>query len=307
MTELRAAVEDYLAIRRQLGFVLERDGRLLPDFVGYLEGAGAARVTTELAVAWATLPAAHPAWWRARLGIVRGFARHLKTIDPATEIPSGDLLRARRPRVRPYLYSDADIAALMEAARELRPQWRAATYETLVGLLAVTGLRLGEALGLDRPDVELAGAVLVVRRAKLGKVREVPLHETTVEALRRYCRVRDRRWPSPATPSFFVAHRGDRLGAATVHDNFAELVRRASLEGRGERCRPRPHDLRHSFAVRTLLGWYRAGADVEASLPLLSTWLGHVDPAATYWYFEAAPELLAVAAQRLEHVLRPRS
>jgi integrase len=306
VTALLSAVDDYLTVRRRLGFSLERAGRLLPDFVGYLERVDAPGVTTELAIAWATLPQrATPAWWRERLGIVRGFARYLTAIDPATEVPPTGISPARRPRVRPYLYSDTDIAALMRAARTLTPTWRAAAYETLIGLLAVTGLRLGEALGLDRADVDLAEGVLVVGRAKLDIPREVPLHETTVAALARYCQVRDQRWPRPATASFFVSARGSRLGAGTVHDNFRALTSRAGLEGHGARRWPRPHDLRHSLAVRTLIGWHQAGHDVEAMLPLLSTFLGHIDPADTYWYLQASPELLAVVGQHLERVLEP--
>ena len=304
MSELRAALEDYLAIRRSLGFTLERAGRLLPAFLAYLEVLDADRVTSSLALAWATQPsAAHPAWWRERLGIVRGFARHLKAIDPLTEVPPPDLLPCHRPRLTPHLYSDADVAALMQAAGGLTPRWRAVTYQTLVGLLAVTGLRLGETLGLDRPDVDLAAGVLLVRQAKLGKTRETPIHHTTVEALGRYAAIRDQRWPQPATPSFFISARGQRLGAATVHDNFPILVHRAGLQARGQRCRPRPHDLRHSFAVHTLLDWYRDGVDVQARLPALSTFLGHVNPAGTYWYLQAAPELLCLASRRLETVL----
>lgn len=305
MTALRSAVDDYLTIRRRLGFQLERAGQLLPDFVSYLEQAGAEHITSDLALSWATLPAgAHPAWWRQRLGIVRGFARHLQTIDPQSEVPPEDLLRAHRPRVTPYLYSPAEVAALMGAARALAPPLRAATYETLIGLLAVSGLRLGEALALDRADVDLDGGVLLVRRGKQGKPREVPLHESTTRALAEYGRLRDRRFPEPATQAFFVGRRGLRLSSGSFHDTFRTLVRRAGLEGCGERRLPRPHDLRHSFAVRALLDWYRAGVDVDARLPLLSTYLGHVDPAATYWYLQAAPELLALAGRRLEEVLR---
>jgi len=304
MSALGAAVDDYLNIRRRLGFALDRHGKLLPDFVDYLDAAGQSHITSELALAWAMLPvAAHPATWRTRLGIVRAFSRHMKTIDPDTEVPPESLLSARWRRVRPYLYSDADIGALMAAARGLQPPWRAATYETLIGLLAVTGLRLGETLGLDRTDVDLEAGYLLVRRAKLGNIRQIPIHETVVEPLRQFCRIRDRQFAEPSTPSFFVSAGGKRLSAGTVHGNFRALVHTAGLEGRGQRFRPRPHDLRHRFAVATLLGWYRDGGDVGACLPILSTWLGHVDPAATYWYLEASPELLGLAAQRLERVL----
>jgi integrase/recombinase XerD len=304
MMDLLPAAQDYLALRRRLGFSLQRAGILLPDFVGYVEHAGAPHITTELAVAWAMLPqAAAPAWWRERLGIVRGFARYLTAIDPATQVPPAGILSARRLRVSPYQYSQSDIAGLMHEARALTPLWRAVTYETLVGLLAITGLRLGEALGIDRSDVDLAGRLLVVARTKFDNPRQVPIHETTAAALRRYCQIRDQRWPRPTTPSFFVSARGARLGEATVHDNFRVLATRAGLEGHGSRRWPRPHDLRHSLAVRTLATWYRAGYGVEAKLPLLSTFLGHIDPADTYWYLQATPELLGVVGQRLERVL----
>jgi integrase len=181
------------------------------------------------------------------------------------------------------------------------------TFETLVGLLAVSGLRLGEALGLDRDDVDLDAGVLVVARAKASGAREVALHPSTCDALRRYCGARDQRWPIPATSGFFISARGARLAQSTVHTNFQILVQRTSLWGTAEARRPRPHDLRHSFAVRTLLGWYRQRIDVDANLPLLSTFLGHSGPAATYWYLEAVPELLGVVAQRLETVLGAES
>jgi integrase/recombinase XerD len=304
MTAMHDTVNDYLALRRKLGFSLHREGRLLPDLVDYLEAAGAAHLGAELALAWATQPdGVHPAWWRCRLGIARSFARYLKAIDPLTEVPPVDLLVACRRRVKPYLYSDSDIAALLAAAHALKPEYRAATYETLVGLLAITGLRLGEALGLDRGDVDLDAGLLVVRRAKRNNLREIPVHETTTEAMRAYAQARDRRWPEPETPSFFISMRGARLGKATVHDTFRGLVDRAGLKGRGERSRPRPHDLRHTMASNALLRWQRAGLDVETLLPWLSSYLGHVDPAATYWYLETVPELLAVTALRLESVM----
>ncbi len=304
MSTLRDAVGDYLAIRRKLGYSLKRDGHLLPDFVAYLESIGADFVTTALALAWAMQPSsAHPHWWRQRLGIVRGFARYLSTINPLNEVPPMDLLPAHRPRITPYLYSDEEIAALLAAARTLLPSFRAATYETLIGLVVATGLRIGEAIALDRNDVDLAEGSLVVRLAKFGKTREVWLHDSTINALRAYARTRDQHWPVATTPRFFVSARGIALESNSVHYTFRQLVNAAHLEGHGARCRPRPHDLRHSFAVRTLLAWYRAGVEVEPELPLLSTHLGHIKPASTYWYLEAAPELLAIAGQRLEHVL----
>jgi integrase/recombinase XerD len=297
-------LKDYLMVRRQLGFALQTHGRQLERFIGFLEAAGAPRITTELAVAWATLPTGtHPQWWRVRLGIVRGFARYLNTIDPDSEIPPSDLLSAKRPRATPYLYSQGEITALMDAARALTPPLRGRTCETVIGLMAATGLRTGEAIGLDRADVDLNDGALHVRAGKRSKQREVPLHENTTEALREYSRLRNRYRPKPDTQAFLLSTRGSRVTNAAVNYMFPKLVRDIGLEDDGERRRPRPHDLRHTFAVRTLLDWYRAGVNVDAQLPLLSTYLGHAHPADTYWYLQAAPELLALAGQRLDGVL----
>jgi integrase/recombinase XerD len=300
MSDLRAAAHDYLTVRRRLGFELKQPGRTLEDFVEFMDRAGAERVTTELALMWATSVQAHPHRWRRRLGVVRGFARYLSTIDPATEIPPEDLLPAALPRVAPYLYSPAEIEALMAAGRALSPRLRAASFDTVIGLLAVSGLRPGEALGLDRADVDLTNGALHVRAAKQNKHREVPLHDSTTVALRKYSRLRDRYLPASSSPAFFVSPQGSRLTAGAFNATFAKLIRQIGLEGKGERIRPRAHDLRHSFAVRTLIGWYQAGENVAAKLALLSTYLGHVDPASSYWYLQASPDLLALARDRLE-------
>jgi len=301
MTDLRCALHDYLAVRRQLGFELKTAGRLLEDYVDFMGRAGASQITIELAVVWAKLPKdARPYRWRQRLGMVRGFARYVSTIDPQTEVPPADLLPARRPRVPPYLYSRAEIAALMDAAGALTPRLRAATLQTLIGLIAACGLRSGEALDLDQADVDLHDGALHVRGAKRSKHREVALHDSTTVALREYTRLRDRYLPEPTTPAFFVSTSGVRPSRGSFNSTFARLIAQTGLEGRGERTRPRPHDLRHTFAVRTLLDWYDTGVDVDAQLPLLSTFLGHVDPVSTYWYLQACPELLAVACQRLQ-------
>ena len=304
MSELRTALDDYLVVRRSLGYQLDKAEQLLTSFIGYLEEQGATHITTELALAWATRPAgAHPAWWRSRLGAVRGFARHLLSVDPQTEVPPADLLPATQPRMTPYLYSEVEIAGLMAAARGLSPGFHAATYETLIGLLVVSGLRIGEVIRLDRDDIDEDRLALVVRRSKPGSSREVPLHETAVEVLRAYARLRDRHFPVLVSQSFFVSMRGTRLCETSLRGTYRQLIGRVGLEGRGTRCRPRIHDIRHSFAVESVLRWYREGADVDAKLPLLSAVLGHVDPASTYWYLEAAPELLAIVAERLGEVL----
>lgn len=306
MSMLGQAVEDYLMVRRALGSKLVDHPRLLADFVAYLEAAGATTVTTELALAWAKLPGdeAHPAYLSNRLCVVRGFARHLQAFDPATEVPPSDLLPRRQCRATPYLYSDADITALMRAARSLNPTLRAATYETLVGLLTVTGTRIGELIRLDRDDVDWDEGLLVIRRSKFDRSREVPLHPSTLSALRAYADRRDELCPQPKAVSFFVSAAGTRLVCATVERTFALLVRQAGLKARSERCRPRVHDTRHSFASAVLLSWYRAGVDVAAHLPLLTTFLGHSTPADTYWYLSAVPELLSLAAERRERTLR---
>jgi integrase len=304
MTRVRAAMEDYLRIRRRLGFEMPQDGRLLEGFVEFLEQAGAERITTELALGWARKPVdAHPHTWRQRLTVARGFARHLATIDPASEVPSPDLLPGHRPRIAPYIYADSEIAALIDAARRLRPPLRAARHVTLIGLLAVTAMRPGEAVALDRDDVDLRHGVLHVRAGKQKKQREVPLHASTVSALRDYTRLRDTSCPTPATAAFFISARGRRMARSELNQTFTKLIREVCLEGRGgARRRPRPHDLRHTLAVRTLLGWLQAGEDVDRLMPLLSTYLGHVDPASTYWYLEAVPELLEVISRRLEQL-----
>lgn len=303
MSGLAAAVEDYLGLRRSLGFALQGHDRLLGSFVAYLESKGLDTVTTEAALAWATQPAgANPSWHAKRLGYARRFAAYLQTFDSRCEVPPHDLLANSPRRAQPYLYSADEVAALMAQARMLVPPLRAATFETLIGLLAVTGMRPGEALRLDRRHVDLETGALRVVDSKFHDSRELPLHPTTVEALAAYARLRDQLWAHPAGPSFFVSVTGTRLRHGSLNQTFLRLLRGAGLESlpQSGRLRPRPHDLRHSFAMRSVLGWYRAGVEVEAHLPSLSTYLGHVDPAATYWYLSATPELLALAARRVE-------
>jgi integrase/recombinase XerD len=309
MSPLRQALDDYLTIRRQLGFKLTDDGRMLEDFVGFLEQQRAAHLTSELALAWASLPGeSHRYHCRQRLSIIRGFARHLAVIDPANEVPSHDLLPAKRQRrLTPHIYTPAEITALMGAAAALRPPLRAASIETTIGLLDATGLRIGEALGMDRGDVDLRDGVLRAHAAKRGRWREVPLHESATEALRRYSRLRDRHCPHPETPAFFLGARGERLMPATFERIFRRLLEQAGIQSRGARQRARPHDLRHSFAVHTLLDWYREGQDVDRAMPLLSTYLGHVAPSSTYWYLEAVPELMGLISERVGQLQREDS
>jgi integrase/recombinase XerD len=303
MSSLRDALADYLQLRHRLGFTMPQDGRLLEGFVSFLELAGAERITTDLALEWARLPGqAHPSYWRQRLSVARGFARHLAMLDPGSEVPSPDLLPANRPRIAPYIYTGEQIAALIAAAGRLRPRLRAVRHQTLIGLLAVTAMRPGEALALDRDDVDLRHGVVLVRTGKQHKQREVPLHESTVTALSSYVRLRDARCPQPVTSAFFQSSRGGRVGRYELNQTFTTLIRQVGLDGEGARARPRPYDLRHAFAVRTLLGWVQAGEDVDRTMPLLSTFLGHTDPASTYWYLQGVPELLGLVTSRLEQV-----
>jgi integrase/recombinase XerD len=303
---LSRALDDYLATRRALGFKLRRDGLLLPDFVAFLTKNGYRHVTAAAAVTWASQPTdADPAWWTARLILVRGFAKYLQTLDSRHQVPPLELLPHRRMRSIPYVYESSEISALLTATEVLTGPLRVATYRTLIGLLAVTGLRTGEAIALDKTDVDLHRGVLVVRKSKFGKTREVPLHQTTTQELLHYARLRDRLAPSRGASSFFVSAVGKRLIYNNVHYTFLRLVYAAGIADRRPR-RPRIHDLRHTFAVQTVVGWHRAGLDVERQLPLLSTYLGHVSVATTYWYLSAVPELLGAAAARLER-LRKRA
>lgn len=297
---LRDALGDYLAVRRSLGFGLARDGLLLAQFVTFLEEAGATTVTAELAQAWILSAAgASPSWLRMRLGVVRGFTRWLQASDPTVEVPPLGWLPPVR-RTVPYLYSDADIDALMRVARRARWPLSAATYETLIGLLAVTGLRIGEALRLDRSDVCYDDGLLTIRDSKFGKSRLVPLHPTTLDALAGYLTERKRLSPLPGEPALFVHPAGNRARYEAVQPTFRAFLGRAGIQARSPRCRPTIHGLRHTFAVNTLTRWYRDGLDVHAHLPQLSTFLGHADPKWTYWYLSATPELLTVAAERVE-------
>jgi integrase len=301
MSGLAEAVASYLATRRALGFKLEGAGRLLEQFAAFAEAASADTVTTELALQWATLPAGRSrAWHAGRLGAVRGFARWLHATDPRAQIPPAGLLPGGTWRAVPYLYSEADITALIDAAGRLNPPWKAVTMRTLTGLLFTTGCRLSEALSLDRGDLDPASGVLTIRQAKFRKPRQLPLHPSATAALASYAARRGKLRPRPATTAFFVSTTGARLARTTAQETFRRLLRETGIYQRAGGLRPRLHDARHTFTVTTLLGWYRDGADVQARLPLLSTWLGHAGPRHTYWYLSAAPELLTLAADRLE-------
>src|SRR6266540_3575219 len=305
---LRDALGDYLALRRALGFKLANAGRLLGQFVDYLNGHGFGIPTTDHALTWANLPASTSGNWRAiRLSVVRGFAIYLHSLDATVEVPSADLIRRGPDRATPYLYSDAELGRLIAAAGELRPRLRAATYQTLIGLLATCGLRVSEAIALNTVDLDRDEELVVIRETKFAKSRLVPLHSTTMARLAAYIKLRDQTHVHPLCPALLVSGVGSRLHHSNVGLTFAQLAQRVGITRRSAACRPRMHDLRHSFAVATVMDWYRTGADVPAMMPRLATYLGHTDPKHTFWYLTAAPELMAVAGQRLDTYLAGRS
>jgi site-specific recombinase XerD len=283
-----------------LGYKLIGEGLLLAGLVTFIDEAGASTITTALAVAWTTKVNGSAAYLARRMRVARGFARYLHALGRNGEIPPADLFPAGKHRPVPYIYSSDDVLALMAAAATLRPALRAATLETLVGLLAATGMRVSEAMALDVDDVDWPGRALTVRNSKYGKSREVLVHQSTVCALGAYGSQRDRLAPKRRARSFFVSSRGTRLSHQTVQPTFRQLLHLAGLEQPSGSPQPKVHGLRHSFAVDTLISWYRDDNDVAVRMPLLSTYLGHVDPRATYWYLSAVPELLALAADRLE-------
>jgi integrase/recombinase XerD len=296
---LAGHMEDYLRLRRALGFKLTRPGQVLPQFVAYLDASGAQRITVEAAIAWTRLSeGAQPVTLSHRLGAVRGFARYLATIDPATEIPPTGLFGKQQRRI-PYIYTPEEIARLLAAAGRLRPPLRAASYEALFGLLAVSGMRIGEASRLLRADVDLAEGLIRIRHTKFDRDRLVPLHPSATKSLRGYATRRDRLCPQPRTDAFFISSVGTALRHSSLNATFLALLAEAGFPT-ATGSRPRIHDLRHSLVVNTLIDWQRDGGDIAARLPVLSTYLGHVSPASTYWYFSAVPELMQLAAAGLD-------
>jgi integrase/recombinase XerD len=302
VSALEQALADYLQLRHSLGHELAEAGWLLPRFVAYLEAHDSSTVTIEAALGWAQQSNASPmsTVGPRRMTAVRGFARYLAGFDAGTEIPPLGLMPYRQRWRRPFIYSPADINAVMSQARSsISSPLRAATYNTLIGLLAASGLRIGEAIKLDRSDVDWAKGVLLIRESKFGKSRLVPLQASSMQALDAYSTLRNELQPRPKEPCFFVSQTRKRLLYEVICPTFRRLIDTAGV-GTGALSPPRLHDLRHTFAVRTLLGWYRSGEDVQAKMPSLSTYLGHREPASTYWYLSAAPELLALAAVRQE-------
>lgn len=305
MNALAEALDEYLRLRRALGFTLRHAARELPKFVGFLEREEAGFVTTELALRWAQEdPGASSVTQSDRLGMVRRFALWRAAADPRTEIPIAGLLPRRYQRPAPYIYSDEEVERIVSCARRLPSErgLRGPTFSTLYGLLASTGMRVGEAVGLDRKDVQLRQGVVSVREGKFGKSRFVPVHASASEALANYAARRDAVITAPSTSAFFISEGRRRVSALSAMDNFVRVSRAIGLRPPGEGRRrgrgPRLHDFRHRFAVRTILDWYRSGADVDREIPKLATYLGHKGPASVYWYLQAVPELLEIATER---------
>jgi integrase/recombinase XerD len=303
MKPLTKAIHDYLALRRNLGFKLRDAGIALEKFATFMEQQNAECVTTQLALDWAQQPSgAQPAFWAQRLSYVRCFAQHHVASDPNTEVPPPGLLPFRPARAHPHLYSLDEIERLLEQALQLSPstELRRWTYHALLGLLSVTGLRVGEALRLKLDDVDLDNGVLTVRGTKFGKSRLVPIHASTRDVLASYRSRRTSHLGDCNAPHFFVTRTGHQLDGGDVRRTFYRLSRQIGLRGAQDSHGPRLHDFRHRFAVETLLSWYRSGQDVERRLPVLSTYLGHVHVSDTYWYLSAHPQLMTLAMTRME-------
>jgi integrase/recombinase XerD len=299
METLAEHLERYLALRRSVGYQLVEGGRLLPDFVRYARLRGETTVRTRCALAWAAAGSNEPQVAR-RLSAVRGFARYLTAFDATTQVPGRGLVPNASVRSTPHIYSDEEVAQLMELAHELRPEAFGATMATLIGLMSATGLRPFEVRRLDRSHVDLAKAQLSGWHFKSGRSRRLPLHASTVDALGEYAAVSQRWHPRRSDDAFFLGRSGARLSKGVAARAFRQLRSDVPLVSATGQRPAVLGDLRHTFAVSTLLSWHRAGVDVERRLPVLSAYLGHVNPAQTYWYLEGTPELMALVAERLE-------
>lgn len=309
MSPLGQELDRYLTIRRSLGYDLDTSARVLRRFVAFADDQGITHVTPALFLQWQeSFGAAGRQTWAARLGMIRLFAQWLHGLDPAHVPPPQGLIPSRYRRTRPYIYSEAEVAGIVAVAAELPSVYgvRGLVYATLFGLIAATGLRISEALALDIGDVDLESGVLTIRQGKLGKVRLVPLDPSVVHRLQGYIVERDRLLGG-APDALFVADVVRRISEYAARHTFSLVgqtlglrpAQRFGRHGRG----PRIHDLRHTFAARTMIGWYRAGRDPAAEMIKLTTYLGHTRPEHTYWYIESVPELLELAAGRLSAAL----
>lgn len=306
MISLTTRLENYLAVRRALGYDLSSQERVLRRFTGFADAQGADHVTVNLFLAWkGHFGSANQHTWSHRLSMVRVFAAWLQSIDPRNEVPPPSLIPGKYRRTQPYIYTGREIEKIVTEAAKLPSPYglRGWTFSTLFGLIAVTGLRISEAIGIDDAEVDLDEAVLLIKSAKNQSVRLLPISSSTANCLGSYRAVRSRILQSGA-PAFFMHERGRRLTDCCVRYNYARVCQRIGLRDR--QCfhkhgqGPRIHDLRHTFAVRTIIDWYQKGLDPDREMIKLSTYLGHALPKSTYWYIEAVPELLQVALERSE-------
>lgn len=312
---LEARVEQYLAERRRIGFELRSMAYGLARFARYVADAGhQGPLTVDLMATWARqAKAGHGdrATSARRLKMLRPFTAWLQQFEPATEVPDEAVFGRVPGRMAPHIYREQEIIELLTAARQLGPPGglRPAVIETLFGLIACTGLRISEALGLEDADVDLKAEVLTIRQSKFGKSRLVPLHPSAVEALARYRTLRSRHVGATPDAPFFIATRGRLLGEPVgdrqVHRIFEQLRKQLGWVDRGSHGTPRVHDLRHSFAVRRLVRWHEQGVDISQRMLALSTYLGHAKVSNTYWYLTGVPELMGLVGQRFERFANP--
>lgn len=305
MNSLQNVLNEYISLRRNLGFKMRDEELALSKFIHFLKQNNISYITTGLALQWATMPSnVTQAYWARRLSMVRLFAQFYRAIDPRTEVPPCGLIPGKYQRKKPYIYNDGEILRLLAAAKELPSStgMRSLTYFTLLGLLPVTGMRISEPIALLRSDVDLEHGILTVRNTKFTKSRLIPIHHSSVEILKRYSRLRDQKRPHPESSKFFISEDGRSLNQNIVNWTFVKLSRKIGLRGPDDSYGPRLHDFRHTFAVKTLLNWYKKGVDVEVHIPELSTYLGHTHVNDTYWYISAVPELLQFAMKRMEKV-----
>lgn len=297
MTDLPTLINDYLGIRRSLGATLDESERYLTSYLAYLTADRLDAITVATATAWARQPGGDPHYIAARYATIEIFSRWAHCLDARHDsLPSQNHPRTSK-RIVPYLYTDDEVRALINETSILAKKIRQATLATLIGLLAVTGMRIGEAINLNRDDHQ--PGLLTITNTKFGKSRLVPIHTTTDNALAAYATLRDTTFPAPTTNAFFLSSVGHRLEYKNVHHTFHRLIGRLGITPLSDNCRPRIHDLRHTFAHRALADAYLTGRDPKEILPILSTYLGHVSPESTYWYLTAAPDLMQAAATRL--------
>jgi integrase/recombinase XerD len=301
MSTLHVHLREYLRLRHQLGFKVRVQELLLRQFVRFAAQQNATLISTSLVLRWISKSASMPA---ERLSAVRQFAQYVSCLDSRTEIPRRGLLPHHFRRPTPYIYRDEEVHRLVQTAGHVQSPkgLKGATLSTLFGLLAVTGMRVGEAIGLDRSDVDFNQSLIIVHRAKGNTSRLVPLHPSTRGELESYAQLRDQICSRPSSLSFFISEEGHRLLYCTINYWFLRICRQIGLRGANDRPVPRLHELRHRFAIKTMLAWYSSNANVEIHLPELATYLGHIHVRDTYWYLSAVPELLQLVTKRLQRI-----